>query len=348
MPPTRRLGLAAFVLSILSLAGCGGSSGSGSPTGVEEVVEETVELLLAAIDEEGQPLPVDSRGVTIVQPGRAFTLELRYLDHRPAGERLGASEVFVDLLADQADVLRPVIAETFRIIVGAEIRSASAGTVAISLEGGNQTFLTTGTAFTGDPEGTLIGALTLFGYTLDKDYALTRLALPGNDIGLQITWHVVPHGNTDMPDIFLDLRFPEQIPSQAVEFAPLEFDGVTPNLAALPFSVDTRSRGFNDGERFYGSVEAGFGSMGFTRVGGRGPEAAGGVPALNDDGTLARPFDAFRLRVVVATPVTGLVIRATPTGSGEAIVMYGDTDEVPDPDIRLDGGHALVIDATPR
>ena len=342
--------LAILGLSLMA-SGCG-SGGSAPPleTGGEPV-EELVELLLRAVALDDQPLPVDGRGVPTVAVGGTFLLELSYLDHRPEGERLGASEIFVDLLTDRANVLRPVVAETLRLIVGEEIRTANpAGTVTFGIEGRMDSYQTAGAAFVADPEGALTAALTHFGYGSGQDYILTRLDLGSQDIGLQVHWDVGRHGNVDMPDLFLTLGFPEAVPSQTIEFAPFEPDGVTVNPSALRLTLDTRSRGFNGNARFYDDmVSVGYDpATGFSRVGGKGPDAVGGIPALSNDGTLPQPFDAFRLPVMVVAPVTGLTIHASPTQTGPALFLYGLVDEVSDADIRTDGDHLLTIDAVER
>ncbi len=219
--------------------------------------------------------------------------------------------------------------------------------VTFLLEGSVDSYATTGAAFTADPEGELVAALRQFGYLQGEDYALTRLAYESADIGLQITWNNALYGNRDMPDLALLLDFPQSVPSQVIEFAPFEADGVTVNSAALRFNVDTRSRGFNDDAEFYADmVEATYApAIGFARVGGMGPAAVGGIPELSDTGTFEQPFDAFSLRVVVVEPVTGLTISASPSQSGEAIIMYGSPNEVAAQDIRMDGDHTLTIDA---
>jgi hypothetical protein len=119
------------------------------------------------------------------------------------------------------------------------------------------------------------------------------------------------------------------------------------NSAALRFNLDTRSRGFNGNQEFYTEQISGDYSptTGFTHVGGAGPAAAGGIPELSDDGSIPQPFDAFSLRVEVIAPVTGLIVTASPSQTGEALKMYGMEGEVALEDIRMDGDHALTIDA---
>jgi len=341
----------AIILLLTSLAvlasGCSDDDPAG-PGAVIETVEETVELLLTARGSEDVPLGSDADGVTTVEVGEEFTLELSYIDHREETERLGAFQVYIDLLADQADVLRPVVGETLRLVVGEEILAADpSGSISFGLEGSLDSYSTTGAAFIADPEGELIAALSQFGYVLAEDYTLKRWDNGGADIGLQITWNNARHGNEDMPDLSMVPDFPESVPTQIVEFSPFGPDGVTVNSAALRFNVDTRSRGFNGNQEFYANlVDAEYApATGFTRVGGVGPAVVGGIPEASDDGSIPQPFDAFSLRVVVVAPVAGLTITATPSSRGDAVLMYGQEAAVALEYIRMDGDHMLKLDA---
>ncbi len=112
LPLPRCLATLALLGLSLVAVGCGGGDSTlpVNPGRGPEPLEETVELVLTARGLADLPLRVDARGVTTVDVGEEFTLELSYIDHRPQSARLGASQVFVDLLTDQANVLRPVIA----------------------------------------------------------------------------------------------------------------------------------------------------------------------------------------------------------------------------------------------
>lgn len=345
----RRLaGLVWAVLLTVAAAGCSDDDDPAAPQGtVDPPVEETVELVLSARGLDDQPLAADGGGVIQVAVGEAFDLELSYVDHREEAERLGASQLYVDLLADQAGILAPVLAETFALVVGGEVRAGGApGTVVFGIEGSATSHETDAVDFVADPLAALSEALTSFGYAQGSDYRLEPMELIGDDIGIRIRWDRDEYGNVDMPDPFVTVQGSSQpVSTQSIEWGPFNPDG-TPNSDAIRFNIDARSRSISGEGEFYAVDNRGAfdPATGFRGVGGRGPDGLDGVTDVT--GILPRPFDAFSLRVRLLSPVAGLTVTASPADAGDAVLMYGLEGAVAAEDIRTDGDHVVTITAT--
>lgn len=347
---SRRSALRHLLLGIslvaVGLVGCSDDDPIAPQGEPEPTVDETVELILTARSLDDQPIAADGSGVVNVTVGQEFDIEVSYVDHRDAVDRLGAAGLFLGLLTSESDVLRPVLSETFGIVVGEEIRTGGpAGILTFALEGSGSSYESSGPDFVADPRAELILALAEFGYSVGEDFELEDFGSPGGDIRYYIRWDIDGYGNVDMPDpLIVASGFTSSVPTQAMEFAPVGPDGVTPNSSAVRFNVDARSRSLAQNAPFY--VDGRMGEFdaidGFTGVGGQGPDVDGGVPEAEGIAEVPRPFDAFSLRVQLVAPVTGFSVSAVP---GE-IFMYGLEGAVAPGDIRTDGDHVLTFNTS--
>lgn len=307
-----------------------------------EEVGELVELLLTARDLNDQPITPDGDGEINVEVGQVFNLEVAYDDLRLFNNRLGVFQLFTDIAVSQPNVLVPVLNETQRLIIDGTILSIGSTSVNFSIpqappgvSGGSLSYVSSIDDFGNDTIGEVGNALLAFGYTADQ-FDISSLDFGNDDLGFQIHWTGNEFGNIDLPNISVDViesNPAETIPTQTVEFAPFEADGVTPNGEAVRFNVDSFSRTFNQNEQFYSSQNRGTFSLatGFTGVGGLGmvPTEGGGIPQLTDDGKFIEPFDAFSLRVFLKSAVTGLEVSVNPGEDPEATLLYGRDDAVP-------------------
>jgi hypothetical protein len=244
-------------------------------------------------------------------------------------------------------VLVPVLAETFALVVGEEVRADGApGSVVFGIEGSAASHQTDAVDFVADPVAETSRALASFGYAQGTDFRLEPMELSGDDIGVRIRWDRDAHGDVDMPDPFVTVQGSVQpVSTQSIEWGPFNPDG-TPNSEAIRFNVDARSRGIPGEGEFYTVDNRGVfdPATGFTGVGGRGPDGLDGVTDVT--GILPRPFDAFSMRVRLLSPVTGLTVTASPADVEDALLMYGLEGAVAETDIRTDGDHVVAITAT--
>ncbi|WP_161604398.1 cadherin-like domain-containing protein [Roseiconus nitratireducens] len=306
-----------------------------------EQMTPLVEYFLTARDHNDNPLPVNN-GVVEVGVGQenSFFLEVSYNDLRTFGNDIGAFTVVTDLGVSQGGVLRPVLRETQRIIIGEEILTASSGTITIGAEGTSTTYVSDFSNFAASPTTEIANALAEFGYS-PSDYELTQFDIgSGDDLGFQIHYTGDDVGNVDLPDPIVTINLDVSVPVTVQEFAPFEADGVTPNGEAVRFNIDTRSRTFNNNEDFYDSLNRGDFDLasGFDELGGVGgvPASGGGIKGLSDDGTFIEPFDAFSFEVFLSQEVASLVVDVNPGESIDALTLYGEDNEVPEDLIVVD------------
>lgn len=346
--PFRRAALGLVVLALL--AGCGGDDDPARPGGTTPIDPEgLVELFLGARGLDDRALPVNAQGQVEVAVGETFLLEVAYADLREGDADTGLFVLTVDLLADQADRLEPVVSETQQLIFGDELGPAISndptGTIEFSIEGSAVTSTTTGADFADDPLGEIETAMTSFGYARGVDYEVSQYSPLGGDIGFRFRWGLATHANVDAPDVMATPDFEDPVPVQLQEFSPFGPDGVTLNQAALAFNVDTSSRSFDDGASFY-TAQPGLGfdaALGFTDVAVVGQIVVGGIPEATHDGVLVEPFDAFSIPVRLKAPVASLTIQVSSADVVDALLLYGDDDPVVEEDVWLDDDSRVVV-----
>ena len=324
-----------------------------------EEVGELVELLLTARDLNDQEIVADGNGDINLDVGQIFDLEVAYDDLRLFNERLGVFQLFTDISVSQSGVLSPVLNETQRLIIDSSLTSVPSTSLTFDIaaappgvSGQPLTYESSINDFGNNARGEVVNALTTFGYTASQ-FSVSSLDFGNNDIGFQIHWDGDEFGNVNLPNITVEVNETnpaDDIPTQSVEFAPFEADGVTPNTEAVRFNINSFSRTFNDNEEFYAAQNRGeFDSAtGFAGVGGLGqvPLEGGGIPQLTDDGSFIEPFDAFSLRVFLNQPVTDLVIGVNPGEDAEATLMYGRDDAVPQDMVLLQAAANITINAS--
>ncbi|MCO8123948.1 cadherin-like domain-containing protein [Stieleria sp. TO1_6] len=308
-----------------------------------EQAGELVEYLLTARDADDNELNA-TNGVIEVGVGQenSFFLEVAYNDLRGFGDDLGAFSIFPDLGVTQSGVLRPVLRETQQVIISEEIRVSQSGSLTIGREGTTDTVEVTLGQIQGGFASALSDALVSFGMDAN-DFNITEpQALKGDDgldLGFEIHYTAVDAGNQDIPDLTFTPNFDNAVTTTFREFAPFLADGTTPNSDAVRFNLDTRSRTLNDNERFYELLNRGTYTLadGFTDIGGVGGAFPNGVRDVDDNGQLVEPFDAFRIEVYIASPLTSpLVVDVNPGAGVDPLTLYGSNDVVPDDLILID------------
>ena len=316
-----------------------------------EEVGELIELQLRALTD---PDDINSEITSgTVTKGETFYLEVSYDDLRLFNDRLGAFQLFTDIAVSQPGVLVPVLNETQQIIIGgAFTQSPFPTSITFGIEGSAQTVDSTFNDFANNSVGEIERVLGEFGYA-SSDVKVTSLSLEGNDLGFQIAYLGTDNGNVDIPDLTIEVNENggAEVPTQFIEFAPFEADGVTPNSAAVRFNINTFSRTFNDNEPFYSNQNRGDfdGTAGFTGVGGLGkiPSQGGGIPQLTDNGEFIEPFDAFSIPVQIIGDVTNLQISVNPGEGNEATLLYGRDDALPQDLVLLDDDAVVTLSTVP-
>ncbi|MCS7466661.1 hypothetical protein NZK35_08400 [Stieleria sp. ICT_E10.1] len=305
-----------------------------------------VEYFLTARDAEDQLLPVVNGEVEVgVGIENSFFLEVAYSDLRTFGDDTGAFGVHVNLDVNQPGLLRPVLRETQRIIFGAEIFSASSGSVAFTMEGASQSYVADLADLSNEPFEEVKAALQLLGYQ-PSQYQVTGLS--SSDLLIEIRFVDPAFANMDLPDLIVTSHFDVAVPTSVEEFSPLLADGVTPNSEAVRFNLDTRSRTFNNNQRFYTLLNRGNFDLasGFVDVGGTGliPGASGGIRSLTNDGQFIEPFDVFRVEVFLAEPLRSpLVIDTAPSQGADALLLFGEDVVIPAEAILLDADASVTL-----
>ncbi|MEO1524374.1 MAG: cadherin-like domain-containing protein [Planctomycetota bacterium] len=318
-----------------------------------------VEYLLTARDLNDDPLPVEN-GIVQVGTGLAnsFFLEVSYEDLRTFGADDGAFTVITDIGVSQTDRLRPVLRETQRIIIGEEIRNASSGSLTLTRENSGAQATVTLNELANGPSDAIFDAITTdLGYDT-ADVEVTEFPTPNeNDFGVQIRYIRADDGNVDKDDLTLDANFDVTVPVSFDEFAPFNPDG-TPNSDAVRFNINTLSRTFGDennnngfGNPFYENLNRGAFDLatGFDDVGGVGgvPGSGGGIPGLNN-GNFPEPFDAYSLEVFIDSALTTpLVVDVNPGESVDALLLYGEDNEVPASMILTDEDARVTLSTGP-
>ncbi len=310
-----------------------------------EGVNELVEFFLTARTVDDQAIAPDANGEINVDVDQPFDLEVSYNDLRPFNIRDGIFQLYVDLSVSQPDVLVPILNETQRLVIGQEFNDpgTGSGTLTFSIENSSTTYVSPLINRNEDVRQEFLNALAAFGYST-SDYTIA--SVPTDDVAYDIHFVGDQFGNLDLPNITVTASgFAAPVSTQTIEFAPLNPDGSV-NSSAVKFNINTKSRTFNNNEKFYENLPAGSfdPTNGFTGVGGLGrvPSSGGGIPDLTNDGSFIRPFDAFSLRVKLVQPVTDFVVGVNPGEDAEATLLYGFVEGV-----NPDTGDPELIDAPP-
>ncbi|MEM6472855.1 MAG: cadherin-like domain-containing protein, partial [Planctomycetota bacterium] len=308
-----------------------------------EGVGEIVALRLTARDENDNIL-VQNNGITQVGEGieNSFFLEVAYDDLR-GFDADGVFTIFPDITTSRGGLLQPVLRESQQVIFGSEIRSTSSGSFSIALEGSSQPAVeVTRAQFLASQTGSVANALVQLGYDADDFQVTDPSFLQENDqIGLQIRYLADDLGNADVPDLIVTTDFDVAVPVTFNEISPLLEDGVTPNIDALPLSLDVRSRSANQ-EELYNSLNRGTfdSATGFTDVGGVGP-----IDGLDIPGGFTN-VDAFAIEVFVTGPIgdnAPLVIDVNPGSGVDPLTVFGSDDPVPNEMILINENSLVRI-----
>ena len=116
-----------------------------------------LELHVNIFDLDGNEIQPDASGNIIVAEDEIFEIEIGYTDLRTNFANIGAFQLWVDLLADQPDILEPVVTETQEIEFDiAGTNNLTSGTFTIGREGTTDTYTTQ--EFTGS--GSLAAGIT--------------------------------------------------------------------------------------------------------------------------------------------------------------------------------------------
>ncbi|QEG01092.1 hypothetical protein Mal15_51680 [Stieleria maiorica] len=308
------------------------------------------EYFLSARDSQDQLLSVVDGMVEVgVGIENSFFLEVAYSDLRTFGDDVGAFSVYVDLGLSQPNLLRPVLRETQRIVFGNQIYDATSGSITFAMQGMPQAYIVDLADFAEDPIREIQAALDHFGY-LGSQYQVT--SVPSDDLLFEIRFVDPAFGNLDLPNFIVTSNLDVSVPTDVEEVSAFMTDGVTPNGDALRFNLDTRSRTFNDNQRFYSLLNRGTYDLtaGFIDVGGTGlvPAASGGIPGLSQNGQFIEPFDVFRIEVFLADYLRSpLVVDVNPSEGVDPLLLFGE-DEVVPPDAVVLGTDASVTLVTPN
>ncbi len=304
------------------------------------------EYFLTARDSEDQPLPVVDGTVEVgVGIENAFFLEVAYSDLRTFGDDIGAFSVHVDLGLSQPNLLRPVLRETQHIVFGEQIYNATSGSITFGMQGLSRTYIADLADFATEPISEIQAALDHFGYQRSQ-YQVAGLT--SDDLRLEIRFVDPSLGNLDLPNFIVATNLDVDVPAAVEEFSPFLADGVTPNGDALRFNLDTRSRTFNDNQRFYSLLNRGSYdlSAGFIDVGGTGliPAASGGIPGLSQNGQFIEPFDVFRIEVFLADDLRSpLVVDVNPSEGVDPLLLFGEDEVVPPDAVALDDDARVTL-----
>ncbi len=342
---------------------------NGSPTGtpvpntatitINGVTNVEVEYILTARDLNDAAI-APQNGVVNVGVDQEFYLEVSYEDFRSRSNpdrNLGIFKLLTDITFDNASVITPILFESQRLeILGVgtnapDINPFDTQSVVFTIPSSPSGTTTYTWDVPGSPDSTfedeVVAALTAFGYT-PSQYRLEALTIDGGatgtkGFGQRVVFDAAEFGNMDLPNISVTVNeFGIADPAFNV-FAvgnssetPALING-QPNSAAVPFSIERRSRTFNNltggfGQVFYGTQNSGAydPAVGFTGVGGLGgiPSQGGGVPQLDLRNQFFEPFDAFSLRVKINQP--DATVTATVGASvtqDEFLLLYGYDNE---------------------
>lgn len=325
-----------------------------------EQMSPLVEYFLTARDADDNLLP-ENGGVIEIGTGQenSFFLEVAYSDLRGFGDDKGAFSIFPDIGISQENALRPVLHEAQQLLIGEEIRDSSSGFLTIGREGSTDTVdITLGQLGAGDFRSEVSDALIDTWGLNASDFVITEpLALKGENgrgLGLQIKYVADNFGNVDIPDLTITDNFNNAVTVEFREFAPFEADGTTPNSAAVRFNLDVRSRTLStqsgnnvlNNVSFYTNLHRGTFSLanGFTDIGGVG--GANSVRDVDKDGEIIEPFDAFRIEVFIANPISSnnpLVVDVNPGEGVDPLTLYGNDGVVPEDLITIDDDARLTF-----
>ena len=339
-----------------------------------EGMDPIIELSLTARDADDNELFVDANGLTEVQTGidNSFFLEVAYTDLRV--DPLGLFTIFPDIGVSQDNALQPVMREVQQVVVDAEYLNATTGVLQIGLEG--ETF-TRDVALTdiNDLDDEIEAFLIENGVRVAGEFDIESPSFlnEGGNEGFQIFYLTDADRNVDVPDLtFTPINVDVAFDVDFTEFSPVEDDGVTLNDAPLRFALDTRSRTLDleisniviPNAEFYNSLNRGsFNPVaippdpdadppfpgeprGFVDIGGVGPLNAGGVPAVDRDGEIEQPFDAFRIEVFLTRDVSNLVVDVNPGSGTDPLALYGDDEDnanVPDDLVVTDEDSVVTL-----
>ena len=311
----------------------------------EAEVGELIELQLRALSD---PDDIDSE-ISTVNVGETFHLEVSYEDLRLFNDQLGAFQLFTDIAVSQPNILAPVLNEAQQIIIGEEFTQSPFPTgLTFGREGTAQTVDSTFNDFANDSSGEIRRVLTEFGLNTSQFTVETFQLQNNDDLGFTISYVGEEFGNVDVPDLTVTVNGGD-VPTQFIEFAPFEADGVTPNSDAVRFNINSFSRTFNDNEEFYSAQNGGSFDLtdGFTGIGGLGPvpTEGGGVPQLTDDGSFIEPFDAYSIPVVLRSAVSNFQISVNPGEDDEATLLYGRSETVTQDMVLIDEDAVVTITA---
>lgn len=315
-----------------------------------------VELLLSARDTSDQELAAASSGTIEVGVGieNSFLLEVAYDDRRTFGADTGVFSIYPDLGFSRGGLLQPVLRESQQLVIKKEIFGSTSGFMTIGLEGSTQTVDITLEQLGNNARGAISDALVQLGYNA-SDFEITQPSFlrgtdsstPPFDLGFIIRYTGSQFGNQDLPDLVVTESFDNEVPIEFSATPPLLPDG-SPNNAAIPLSLDVRSRTLNNNEPFYTTLNRGtFDAVnGFTDIGGTGPLNPQGVRDATDDGLMPPIFDAFSIEVFVTQPIAvnnPLVIDVNPGAGVDPLTMYNIDDPVPEDQILTNAGARVTI-----
>ncbi len=320
-----------------------------SATGMAATANTTtplVEYFLTARDADDQLLPVVNGEIEVgVGIENSFFLEVAYSDLRTFGDDTGAFTFHVNLDVSQPGVLQPALRETQRIIFGEEIYSASSGSVAFTMEGASQSYVADLADMSNEPLAVVKAALNFLGYQPSQYEVIGQSSF---DLLFEVRFVDPAFANMDLPNLIITSDFDIEVPTFVQEFSPVLADGVTPNPEAVRFNLDTRSRTFNNNQRFYYLLNRGTFDMasGFIDVGGTGliPGPSGGIRSLTQDGQFIEPFDVFRFEVFLAEPLRSpLVINTAPSQVHDSLLLFGVNEAIPAEAVLRDADASVTL-----
>jgi VCBS repeat-containing protein len=319
-----------------------------------EAMNPLVELLLTARNADDDELTPNSEGVIEVGVGQqnSFFLEVAYNDLRTFGGDIGVFSIFPDIGISRGGLLTPVMREAQQIVIDNDIAQSTSGGITIGMEGSSTTVDISLSELANDARTALSNALVTLGYQTSEFTITEPSFLKGEEqipnLGFEIRYIAPEFGNVDIPDLTVTETFDNFVETSFREISPIGANGEL-NYSALSVSLDVRSRTLNDNEELYTSLNRGSfdPATGFSDIGGVGPLVGEGIPAIDDDGRIEEPFDAFRVEVFVNSAISNsnpLLIDVNPGEGVDPLTLYGSDDGVvPDDLIVIDDDAVIAI-----
>jgi len=330
-----------------------------------EAVGELIEMFVGARDVNDNAISTDVNGHFNVDVDEKFFLEVSYSDLRTPVEAIGVFQIRADIIASLPGYLEPVMTETQRLRLDAEIYDAAVITtdsVTFAIEGSATTYIVPASQFQlGLGTLEVINALTAFGYSFGTDYTLDpSIQFEDEDKGYEIHWIGDQYDGVDLPNISLTVQQSggAALNASVAEFAPFlpGPDGQmgtpddVPNTDAVEFNINTDSRTLSvlaSADSVYDTLPSGDfdterdppeSRPGFINTGGVGPLAPGGIQEVDPAFQGVTPNDAFSLPVRITQPVQGLVLNVEPafSSTNEALLLYGEESPLLASDVVLD------------